>query len=515
MRVIISGMVWLPLGELSDHQINNIKRDLTIQPRKTTDIQTKEDPAPIFLFEEDWDRGMIGVPRYYYLERNSGDNEELLDVSYGRPMRDLQTNFKAEGPYVEQETMLEELALALEGRKWGGVILQAAPGTGKTIISLEFARRIGRKTLILVHKDFLVRQWKERIQWLMPDARVGIIKQKVCEFDALESSGEEPDFVIGLMQSLARDDGSKYPDALYSSIGTVIGDEIHRVASQTFSSIIPRFKAAWRAGLSATPKRADGAQNVFFKHISPITYAAKTQMMRPKIRKIFTESTLRPISRGNYKVSTDNLNSAQVLNQLAADKFRTRHIVDDLVGGVVAGRKILVVSERLEHLKEMGERLGTILFGMDLPFTPRIDYYTGQWFTGEVWEKTTRGKRGNILHRKGDPKFKTRTAEELKRGESANVLLATKQIIIEGFDVPPIDVLVMATPMGDVEQVVGRIQRWCLPESEKCKRLCPWRAGKCEGKPQPIVVDVVDEMIPKLNAKHKRRLRFYRKIGSL
>jgi len=508
LKVIISGLVWLPLRDLNSYHIDNIKRDLTIQPRKTTDIQTKEDPAPIFLFEDDAARGMIGVPRQYYLEKKTGDHEEILDISYGQPMQDLKTSFSAEGPYAEQSEILDELQFALAEREWGGVILSAKPGTGKTIIGLELARRIGRKTLILVHKDFLVRQWKKRILGLMPDARIGIIKQNRCEF-------EDKDFVIGLMQSLSRDDGFKYPNDLYKSIGMVITDEVHRVGAQSFSGIIPRFNAAYRAGLSATVRRRDGAQDVFFKHISPITYSAKTSMMRPKLRRIFTSATLSKISRGKYQVSESNLNSAQVLNQLAGDQFRTRQIVDDLIKGVVAGRKILVVSERLEHLREMAEQLGTILFDMNLPFVPRIDFYTGQWFTGEEWDSTKRGKRGNILHRKGDSKMRTRTEVELDIAETANIIMATKQICEEGLDVPAIDVLVMATPMGDIEQMVGRVQRWCTPEEEKCKRMCPWRAGKCKGKQQPIVVDVVDEDIPRLVKKYGRRARFYKKIGTL
>lgn len=905
-------MAWLSRSKLSGYQIDNIKQELTIYPRKTTDIQTKEDPAPIFLFEEDEERDWIGIPRYYYQKRKAGDNEEILDVSYGRPIRDVSTKFRAFGPYVEQEEAISELQVALQAGKWGGVILKAAPGFGKalahgepvltpngyvpiedlsvgdlvagtdgnfhpvtgvypqgerylyrvkftddshvdcdgghlwtldrrmdsyeletietrelfnmfdfdkhlhrcqywlprnqpvsindgesfayanidravksiarigrglatcisvdspdrlfltrncipthnTITSLELARRLGRKTLVLVHKDFLVRQWKKRINWLMPDARVGIIKQKICEFDELQANGEEPDFVIALLQSLSRDDGFKYSDKLYSAFGTIVADECfigstevltgrgvcridgvrsgdvvlnasgfgivdeassrlvdveslrlvkmqdgaqyictsshafftsdswvssdnlcgkdvltirgcidisrrhgkensidvsdvwearvgqswqeilfkslyrevkkedpgslrilrtgkhkaeadkvlfedlcsemevrecaslqgrqdhfcqkerpkerffpdrirvesveipkradlerfgvcfegdkvrvfnlgvsghpsyvlvngsvvhncHRVAANSWSSVMPRFNAAWRIGISATPKRKDGAQDVFFHHISPITYSATTRMMRPKLRRIYTTSNLRPISRGNYQVSISNLNSAQVLNQLAADKFRTNQIVDDVVKGVIAGRKILVVSERLGHLKAMAERLGSVLFDKDLSFIPRLDFYTGQWFTNEKWTTTKRGKNGNILHRKGDYKLKTRTPQELERAESANVLFATKQIIEEAFDLPPIDVLVMATPMSDIEQMVGRCQRWCFPDEEKCKALCPWRAGQCKEKKQPIVVDVVDELIVQLNSKYQRRLRFYQKIGAL
>jgi hypothetical protein len=84
----------------------------------------------------------------------------------------------------------------------------------------------------------------------------------------------------------------------------------------------------------------------------------------------------------------------------------------------------------------------------------------------------------------------------------------------EGLDIPALDVLVLSLPMGDVEQVVGRVRRWCTPELEKCERLCSWRVGECKEKPIPIVMDVVDE-IGKLMPKWKRRKRFYRSIGTL
>jgi len=822
-------MAWLQLDELNKYQVDNIKQELTIQPRKTTDIQTKEDPKPIFLFEEDDERGLIGVPRYYYLERRSGDHEEVLDVSYGKPMQDLQTNFKAEGPFAEQADALDELALALENRKWGGALLQAPPGAGKTIMALEFARRMGRRTLILVHKDFLVQQWKNRILGMMPDARVGIIKQSRCEFDELESNGDPPDFVIALLQSLSRDDGFKYPESMYSHFGTIVSDECfvkgthvltpdeevpieeirdgdvvlnavghgrvksvgsrlidvsdlrvvsfadstevictaehpfltnngwvhakdlagcsvlthsecigmmrrygtcknsvvsdvqeaefcegrsevlfeevfwsgeaqaagdvrvlrgggdeaeedkilfdilsaemdvgefqpfyeeafrrcikmaqeesagargsfasdesvesdvirkgekegvsffeehgasssgegwkrdrndrssidalgcsrervearggdqndgqaresrqisrvlqsglgeqeedggcgggrsvtqtsqssgagckkrsmlngirvesvevlkredlerfaictegdrvrvynlnvsghpsyiletgavvhncHRVGAGSWAGIIPRFKAAWRLGVTATPRRKDGSQDVFFKHISPITYSVHTKMMRPKLRRVITDSTLKRISRGKYQVSIDNLNSGQIVNQLAADKFRTRHIVDDMVKAVQAGRKLMVVSERLEHLKEMAEQLGGILFGLDLDFVPRIDFYTGQWFSGEVWKETKRGKRGNILHRKGEMKLKNRTSEELAHAESANVIFATKQMCVDG------DSIVVDADTGEplfVRDLCG----------EEGVRLLSYREGVGDFVPNKIV----------------------------
>jgi superfamily II DNA or RNA helicase len=514
LDVIISGLVWLPRSELTDRQIGNLKSELTIQPKRTTDISVKEEPAPIFLFDDDEERGLFGIPRGYYLRRKSGENNETLDISYGKPMRKLKTIFRATGPYQEQETAIEELQMVLSEREWGGAILHADPGFGKTVAGLELARRVGRRTLILVHRDFLVKQWIKRIKKFMPDANVGIIQQKKCEYDVIDKTQEIPDFVIGMNDSLASDI-SKYPKEMYSAFGLVIEDEVHRTGAPTWSKIISRFNAAYRLGMSADMKRPDGAHDVFFYHISPITYSAKTKMMTPRLRKLYSTTTLKPIDRGKYKVSVKNLNSAQVTNQLVSDKFRTRNIVDDIILAVKEKRKLLVLSERLEHLKEMSEMLGSAFFDMKLSFVPTIDFYTGDWFTGEVWTEFKRSKSGKILHRKGEFKKRKRTDAELDKAETANVIFATVQMVKEALDIPALDAAVFATPIGDVKQAVGRIQRWCFPDTSECKRLCPWRAGECKGKPDPIVTEMVDKEELRLLRKFKRKEPFYRKIGAL
>ena len=116
---------------------------------------------------------------------------------------------------------------------------------------------------------------------------------------------------------------------------------------------------------------------------------------------------------------------------------------------------------------------------------------------------------------KPKPKKKSRTEEELEKAERANVIFATKQMVAEGLDIQALDVIVFATPMGDIEQALGRVRRWCEPEPGKCEHYCPWRAGKCKKKPQPIVLDVIDEKCPTLLPKWKRRKRFYKSIGTL
>jgi hypothetical protein len=277
----------------------------------------------------------------------------------------------------------------------------------------------------------------------------------------------------------------------------------HRIGAASWGDIIPKFNAAYRLGLTATPRRKDMAEDVFFNHIAPVTYRATSESVRPKLRKIVTTTELRAVSRGEYKVSVDQLNSAQIVNQLCLDTFRTQAIVDDIVQAVAVGRKIMVVSARLEHLRVMAERVGQALFNIDLPFVPIMDFYTGEWFSGELWETTTR------THRRGDRKMAPRKQVDLDRAERANLIFATPQLVSEGLDISALDVLLLATPISDVEQAVGRVRRFCVP-GEQCAHYCPWRAGKCKGKPVPIIVDVVDERIPRLRGMAARREKFYK-----
>ena len=495
MKVVVSGWVWLPIDELEEHQLSNLRRELIVFPRKTTDIEQAKDPEPILLYREDHDRRMIGIPRGFYQRFQTLFHEETFDVSMGAPMRQLDTIWEPTGPFKEQAIMVEALLKALSP-PWGGALLQAQCGTGKTCCAIEVARRLARRTLVLVHQEFLLDQWKERIEEFVPDARVGVIRQRKCEYKEVGKEREKPDFVVGLLQSLARDDGGKYPAEMYSRFGLIVGDEGHRVAAPTWGDVIPRFNAAYRLLLTATPRRKDRAERVFFEHVSKPTYVAKTVAQVPKIRYLHTGAVLRPIRRGSYRVDIPSLNSAQVINQVSRDSMRTRYIADDVVQAVKRGRKIMVVSERLEHLRDLSREISGILFGLDLPFVPRLDFYTGEWFV------------------EGEKK-KKRTREELKKAESANVLLCTKQMVAEAFDVQALDVIVLATPMSDVEQAIGRVRRWCLPSPEKCRRLCPWRAGTCQGKPTPVVVDVVDGQISVLAAKARRRVQFYKTLGSV
>lgn len=494
MNVKVDGRVWLDKSKMEPHQVSNLRKKLTVLPVVNSEF-ANDVPLPILLYKET-DR-WIGLPRGFYLKNRREVHEEAVMVADGHPMRPFATKMRFEGPYAEQGEAINTMVRYTEDNPWGGFILRAGCGFGKTNVALEFARQVGRKTLILVHKEFFLRQWIERIKEFMPDARIGIIQQGICEY-------ADCDFVIGMLQSIARDDedGKKYPEEIYEAFGLVISDECHRVGAQTWSDIIPRFKAKYRLGLTATPRRKDGAEDVFYHHIGDILYSAKTNAIVPSLKRLKTLIRMSPVRMRGKMVAEDKLSHTQIVTQLVNDPLRNKMISDEIAQAVAKGRKVMVVSERLGHLRILEKEIAGILLRMNLPFEPVIDCYTGEWFSGGV-------------DAKGNPRKRTRTEDDLKQAERANVVLATKQMIEEGLDIPAIDVLVLVTPIGDAEQAIGRVRRHCKPSETKCKHLCAWRAGVCEGKPHPIVVDVVDENVSRLMNSHRRRLAFYKEIGCI
>lgn len=480
-KYIAGGWVWLRKADYAPAYLNHIRRILTCYPSSTSE-HSKSEPKPIRLYEER--REVLGVPRGWFTHEYAADIAagEVIDrVSDGGAMSpDAESLMRFEGPFAEQGNAIGIMQDYMAEKGFGGFLLQAGCGFGKTNTALELAFRNNRRTLILVHKEFFLRQWRERIETFFRGARIGYIRQDSCDFEGC-------DFVIGMLQSIARDDGmgSKYDPAMYEAFGMIISDECHRIGAQTWSDIVPRFTARWRVGLTATPRRKDDAEMVFFKHIGPIIYRAQTSAIVPEVRVLETAAVLKgKRSYGKFK-PPESLGHTEVISQLVVDDERNRLIGEVVSRAVVSGRKVMIISERLKHLKALEAKCLDELLRLDYDMTPdvEIDYMIG-----------------------------SRTEDELKRAEGANIILATKQMVEEGLDVPAIDVLLLSTPMSDVEQTVGRVRRHCKPAPDKCERMCPWRARECAGKPHPIVVDVHDPNIPQAARKVKKRNAFYSRI---
>ena len=148
-------------------------------------------------------------------------------------------------------------------------ILTLPCGFGKTVVSLGVARSLGRKTLVVVHKQVLMLQWEARIQEFLPGARV-------CRIQGPQKGDENCDFAVAMLQTLCSYGGAGAgADASLDVFGTVVLDEAHHMAARSFSRLFFKLRCRYVLGLTATPRRKDGCTNVLHLHMGSFSYCVE------------------------------------------------------------------------------------------------------------------------------------------------------------------------------------------------------------------------------------------------
>lgn len=448
MLVKISDWAWLPLKDYPPHLLGKLKERLTISPRRTSKHQ--EEILPIELYRQRHDS--IGIPRTFFLKNKKPTHQIIDEMSYGRPI-DVKFNGTLKDDQQEAVDKIVKCFASdeLNDSSTGGII-RAVPGYGKTVVAIKIWTELARTGIVIVHKKFLVDQWRDRIKTFAPDARVGIIQQDRCEF------GDDYDISIAMIQSLVKRQ-REYPKELWSWPSVVCSDEVHRVGSKFWSKVVPFFTGRHRIGLSATPRRKDRADDVFFFHIGDVLYNSKTRKVVPKIRRVFTKFELYRTPRFNPNKASKEIQ----LRFLCSNPDRNRLIIGELLKATEKGRTVLVLSERRKHLELLSGMFGEVKSKECVS-----DFYVGG-----------------------------RLAKELEIAGKANVIFATYMMAKEALDLPQLDTLFLVTPIMDVEQPVGRIMR------------------EYPDKKQPIVVDFIDSKVKRFEGLFKARLYFYQKNGMI
>ncbi|HVR49686.1 MAG TPA: DEAD/DEAH box helicase family protein, partial [Pseudorhodoferax sp.] len=214
-------------------------------------------------------------------------------------------------------------------------ILCAPTAFGKTVTAAALIARRGVNTLVLVHRTELLAQWHERLQsFLNVDktmmGRIGGGKSK--------PTGK---IDIAVMQSLARNEEL---GALLDNYGQVIVDECHHIGAVSFDLLMRRIKAKFVLGLTATPVRRDGQHPIIFMQCGPIRHMAQRPDSAPQRLEVH------PIHLpGPLDVPGDG-GIQDIFTHLVHDARRTRSIVDAVLECYGQGRKVLILTERTDHL---------------------------------------------------------------------------------------------------------------------------------------------------------------------
>jgi len=334
-------------------------------------------------------------------------------------------------------------------------VLCAPTAFGKTVTAAAMIARRGVNTLVLVHRTELLKQWQERLQ-----AFLGVGKGVV---GTIGGGKAKPTGMIDIavMQSLSRQ-GEVNP--LVENYGHVIVDECHHVGAATFDAILKRTRAKYVLGLTATPIRRDGQQPIIFMQCGPIRHTAAKPASAPHDLEVV------PKTRNERIDLPQEAGIQDVFRHLANDQARTDAIAAEVVTAYDQGRKVLILTERTEHLDAIQAAL---------------DGKVSSLF---------------VLHGRISKKQRATLIEELNAlpPDASRVLLATGKLVGEGFDHPPLDTLVLAMPVswrGTLQQYAGRLHRE--------------HATKTDVR----IIDFVDTGHPALLRMWDKRQRGYRAMG--
>ncbi len=321
--------------------------------------------------------------------------------------------------------------------------------THNTISCINVLSRLKTKTLVIVNKISLLKQWENEINAFLPDARVGIIQgQKNIDVD-------DKDIVIAMLQSLAKVD---YPDTLFHSFGCTVVDEVHNIASRVFSTVLMKVCSKYTIGLSATPKRSDGCEYVFKWFIGDIVFQSKSERkgLPPVVKTIkITSSDYKEIASVNRFNGQKQIQFTSMLSDLIQMPKRNKLLLEMIINLVkIEDRRVLVMSDRREHVKEI-KRL--------LDDDKRVDFTYGL-FLGQM----------KIV--------------DLEKSKASQVILATYSSFGEGVSEKDLDTLILATP----KKFIGHLKNTCKQEGGKLEQIVGRIFRKEHKEKSPMIIDLQD-----------------------
>jgi len=332
--------------------------------------------------------------------------------------------------------------------------LNSATGSGKTIMALYMIASRRQPTLIVVHTKDLAAQWTLRIESFLgiDAAHVGLIGA------GKKAPGDQ--ITIALVQSLY-----KCVEEVAAQIGFLVVDECHRCPSRTFTEAVTGFDSRYMLGLSATPWRRDKLSKLIFWHLGDVHHEVDKKHLIETGNILPAEVIVRET---DFKPYYDPVNEySKMLSELTADTDRNVLIAGDVAEESLNNPGIcLVLSDRKAHC----ENLRALL-----KFRFKVD---AELLTGDL----RMDERRTVI-------------ERLNQHE-AEVVIATGQLIGEGFDCRDLSTLFLATPIrfsGRVLQYLGRVLR------------------PAPGKKMARVFDYVDIHVDTLNKAAMARQQAYRR----
>ena len=422
-------------SDLTQNQLYDLREELNVKPSSNLNGYANNVSFPIYRESTN----KIYIPSYYGIDKYGIPNSRQLSLG-----NKINIEFKGD-LYDYQINIINKFLNHV--KSGGGGLLDVEPGKGKTVMGLNIISKLNVKTLIVVHKSFLLNQWKERINQFLPDAKVGLIQGPSIDI-------EDKDIVIGMIQTLTN---KKLEYKIIEEFGLTIYDECHHLSAEVFSRVMINISTNYTLGLSGTMTRKDGLTKVFKWFIGPVVHKEKSDTTQEVIVKTihFADDE----SEDYNNVETDyrgNPIYSKMITKLCENIPRTDMILNILKYELKNNydQQIMILAHNKNLINNLYDKI--------LEFEKSTGLYVGGMKEGE-----------------------------LKDSEDKKIIIGTYAMASEGLDIKTLTTLLMATPKTDVCQSVGRILR--------------------SKHNTPLVIDVIDNHNIFKNQSKKRKKYYVKK----
>lgn len=302
-------------------------------------------------------------------------------------------------------------------------------GCGKTVTGLALAKAIGGRTLWIAHREELISQPIKALRALWPEMKPGVMKAERNEWAR--------DFVFASVQTAWRPERR----AKLTGFDLVVVDEAHHAAAKSYKLVLEQAgcfdsDGPPLLGLTATPERTDVLRldDVFEK----IVYQFQLRQAVESGYLVDVEMVQRPLA-----VDLDQVGSkgGDFKEGELDDALLEAGIVGDVCTAVnehANGRKTIIFTVSVRQAKQIAERL-------------KLEGHAADWISGETPLPLRRQKLA-----------------KLARGEITHMVNCC--VLLEGFDDPAVDCIIMARPTQSKSlyiQAIGRGLR-IAPNKQSC-----------------------------------------------
>ena len=462
VECIFDNQIYIKKLKLLPNEISYLKRLASFTNPKFYELQKlrmpifyKTTPRIISCFDED-DRFLI-LPR--------GCMEKIKEICEKSNVKLIVKDKREQGSEIDYK--FNGKLSKKQGKAMNDLIshetgvLCATTGFGKTVIGAKIISELKTNTLVIVNRNNLLDQWKERLSYFL-DINKKEIGQCGASKEILNGKLDVASF-----QSLFKKDNL---EELVKNYGLVIVDECHHVAAFSFEKVLKAIRSKYVYGLTATPTRKDGWHKIIYMQCGDIRVRVSNKEL--KQNKEMEHTVI--VKKTNYKYipndEKDKILISEILNDMCHNVFRNSMIIEDIKKCIAEGRIPIVLTERVEHLKILKE-------GLDELNIPIVIY------KGNMGKKKTKEIHDII--------------KEADENNKPRIILATSSSIGEGFDDSRLDTLFLSMPVswkGRIIQYVGRLHR------------------EHEDKEKVVVYDYLDNM-KILEKMYNRRLKGYKIAG--